>query len=293
MGSRPVFHFAGPQFSPDAASAYPAHAQLRSTLLDFYRGEEVLDNGIPTGGKVALQGGLQYVISVTALASPEKTEGSISNPTLAELYAAGAASSSIAYMGSTTAMDNYAAGSRILFRVYTIAVPAKTPVRAIPSAFELHECGPSFDFVLRRRQPADATMLVQSLKRAKTQAEKNRQGKSDTYKKNIETNEMGEMIGRIHVGKQDLGRLQTRKMKGLKASCDADDEEDREVNLSDDDGSAGEDDEFMGLDSQGEDDGEDGDGEVSKMERLAGAGSDDEENKPAQVAANGKKRGLE
>ena len=29
---------------------------------------------------------------------------------------------------------------------------------------------------------------------------------------------MGDKIGRIHLGKQDLGSLQTRKMKGLKGS---------------------------------------------------------------------------
>jgi ribosome production factor 2 len=28
---------------------------------------------------------------------------------------------------------------------------------------------------------------------------------------------MGDLRGRVHVGKQDLGRLQTRKMKGLKS----------------------------------------------------------------------------
>lgn len=37
---------------------------------------------------------------------------------------------------------------------------------------------------------------------------------------------MGDKVGRIHLGKQDLGQLQTRKMKGLKRSRDvADDEE--------------------------------------------------------------------
>ncbi len=35
-------------------------------------------------------------------------------------------------------------------------------------------------------------------------------------KKNIETDIVGDKIGRIHLGKQDLTELQTRKMKGLK-----------------------------------------------------------------------------
>jgi ribosome production factor 2 len=36
-------------------------------------------------------------------------------------------------------------------------------------------------------------------------------------RKNMEVDEMGDLRGRVHVTKQDLGKLQTRKMKGLKA----------------------------------------------------------------------------
>ena len=41
-------------------------------------------------------------------------------------------------------------------------------------------------------------------------------------KKNVETDVMGDKIGRVHVGKQDLNELQTRKMKGLKRGRDTD-----------------------------------------------------------------------
>ena len=34
--------------------------------------------------------------------------------------------------------------------------------------------------------------------------------------KNVETDTVGDKIGRIHLGRQDLNELQTRKMKGLK-----------------------------------------------------------------------------
>lgn len=37
-----------------------------------------------------------------------------------------------------------------------------------------------------------------------------------TKKKNISTDGLGTTHGRIHVGKQDVSNLQTRKMKGLK-----------------------------------------------------------------------------
>lgn len=39
-------------------------------------------------------------------------------------------------------------------------------------------------------------------------------------KKNISTDIIGDKIGRIHLGKQDLSGLQTRKMKGLKRNRD-------------------------------------------------------------------------
>jgi ribosome production factor 2 len=37
-------------------------------------------------------------------------------------------------------------------------------------------------------------------------------------KKNITTDSMGDKIGRVHLGKQDLSELQLRKMKALKRS---------------------------------------------------------------------------
>lgn len=36
----------------------------------------------------------------------------------------------------------------------------------------------------------------------------------------MEKNEFGEKVGRVWMEKQDLGKLQTRKMKGLKRKAD-------------------------------------------------------------------------
>lgn len=36
----------------------------------------------------------------------------------------------------------------------------------------------------------------------------------------METDIIGDKVGRIHLGRQDLNQLQTRKMKGLKRSRD-------------------------------------------------------------------------
>lgn len=44
-------------------------------------------------------------------------------------------------------------------------------------------------------------------------------------RKNVETDTVGDKVGRIHLGRQDLKELQTRKMKGLKRGRDMDVEE--------------------------------------------------------------------
>ncbi|KAH7086944.1 Brix domain-containing protein [Paraphoma chrysanthemicola] len=83
---------------------------------------------------------------------------------------------------------------------------------------EVEEMGPRMDFTLGREQFADADMLKEALKKPK--------GSEPRTKKNINTDDMGDKTGRIHVGKQDFGNLQTRKMKGLKrVRGERDDEE--------------------------------------------------------------------
>jgi ribosome production factor 2 len=44
--------------------------------------------------------------------------------------------------------------------------------------------------------------------------------------KNVEKDEMGDVFGRIHLGNQNLEKIQTRKMKGLKKRGTEDDEDD-------------------------------------------------------------------
>lgn len=83
---------------------------------------------------------------------------------------------------------------------------------------EVEEMGPRMDFRVGRIQEAEEAMNKEALKRAWTTAER--------PKKNISTDVVGDKIGRIHLGKQDLKELQTRKMKGLKRSRDVADSED-------------------------------------------------------------------
>jgi ribosome production factor 2 len=92
---------------------------------------------------------------------------------------------------------------------------------------EVEEIGPRMDFRVGRVQAADESMMKAALKRAKTTEERT--------KKNVSTDTMGDKIGRIHVGKQDLNQLQTRKVKALKKRRRDESDEEEFRGLSEDD----------------------------------------------------------
>ncbi|XP_013385183.1 ribosome production factor 2 homolog isoform X1 [Lingula anatina] len=73
---------------------------------------------------------------------------------------------------------------------------------------ELEEIGPSVDFSMRRTRLASDDLY----KRARQQPKQAKPKKV----KNINRDPFGSKLGRIHMEKQDLDKLQTRKMKGLK-----------------------------------------------------------------------------
>ncbi|CAK4031551.1 ribosome production factor 2 homolog [Lecanosticta acicola] len=77
---------------------------------------------------------------------------------------------------------------------------------------EAEEMGPRIDFRVGRVRDADPGMLKEAMRKPKSLEPKT--------KKNIETDTIGDKVGRIHMGRQDLSQLQTRKMKGLKRSRD-------------------------------------------------------------------------
>lgn len=99
--------------------------------------------------------------------------------------------------------------------------------------------GPSIDLRLRRHTDPDPELLKQAMRRPKLKKQDVESGLGKR-KKNLEVDEMGDLRGRIHVAKQDLGKLQTRKMKGLKKGRDEDSEEDGD---EDEDGEDGEEEE--------------------------------------------------
>jgi ribosome production factor 2 len=75
---------------------------------------------------------------------------------------------------------------------------------------EVEEMGPRIDFTVGRERFPDPDMMKEALKKPK--------GTEPRTKKNIDMDIMGDKVGKIHVGKQDLSQMQTRKMKGLKRS---------------------------------------------------------------------------
>ncbi|KAJ1959862.1 rRNA-binding ribosome biosynthesis protein rpf2 [Dipsacomyces acuminosporus] len=97
----------------------------------------------------------------------------------------------------------------VFFRAYTAQLK-KSGVRQ--PRIELEEMGPSLDLRLRRvRQPdheiwKQATRVPKELKEVKV--------------KNISRDGLGDKYGRIHMGKQELDKIQTRKVKALKKSLD-------------------------------------------------------------------------
>lgn len=128
------------------------------------------------------------------------------------------------YMVSISArdeVDGEEVKPKIHLRVYLIKT--KRSGQKLPRV-EVEEMGPRMDFKVGRVKPADEDVLKEAMRKARTSQER--------PKKNISTDIIGDKVGRIHLGKQDLKELQTRKMKGLKRSRDVADPE--EVEMEDD-----------------------------------------------------------
>ncbi|EAU38748.1 valyl-tRNA synthetase, mitochondrial precursor [Aspergillus terreus NIH2624] len=91
---------------------------------------------------------------------------------------------------------------------------------------ELDEIGPKFDFKVGRIHEAPRDVMKEALKQGK------RPNEEVKLKKNIELDPIGDKMGRVHLTKQDLTGLQTRKMKGLKRRAGVEsDDEDHDVDM--------------------------------------------------------------
>jgi len=163
--------------------------QLKSILIAFFNGEEIESICLP---------GIEHVISITC------------GPTPASLNTA-----------TASLEDDPSSLPKVHIRTYTLKLLASGT--RIPR-IELVPMGPSLDLMMRRHLPADAELLKQSLKRPKLKKPDVEKGLGKKVK-NQGVDEMGDLRGRIHIAKQDLGKLQTRKMKGLRNDSDESDED--------------------------------------------------------------------
>ena len=176
-------------FASELFDTHPRFIQLKSLLMDFFNGEVIESIHLS---------GLEHVISITAAPSSEKLESVSDAQTEGPLPV-------------------------VHIRGYTIKLLASGQRKP---RVELVPMGPSLDLSLRRHQPADPELWKVAMRRPKLKKQDVEKGLGKK-RKNLEVDEMGDLRGRVHIAKQDLTKLQTRKMKGLK-SVPGEDESDVE-----------------------------------------------------------------
>lgn len=100
-----------------------------------------------------------------------------------------------------TAIDD-----KVLFRSYRVHLKKSLPSQ--PPYVELEEIGPSIDFQLRRTKLASDDLFKASCKKPKELKVKK--------VKNVSTDVFGTKEARIHIPKQNIQKVQTKRMKGLR-----------------------------------------------------------------------------
>lgn len=112
------------------------------------------------------------------------------------------------YLVSVTAEETTSGSeSKPTIHLRTYLISTKRSGQKLPR-IEVEEMGPRMDLRVGRTKEADESMRKEAMKKPRGTAEKT--------KKNISMDVMGDKVGRVHMKKQDYGKLQTRKMKGLK-----------------------------------------------------------------------------
>ncbi|KAI4132076.1 MAG: hypothetical protein LQ338_000934 [Usnochroma carphineum] len=182
VGLKPLLSFSGTQFENPVANQYTL---AKNIFTDFFRGAE--------SSTVDVEG-LQLIINFAA--GEDAQDGS---------------------------------PAKIQMRCWRIIT--KRSGQKVPRV-EVEEMGPRIDFTLGRTKEAEASVWKEAMKKPKgievcgtrldPRLDLLTYAPQAKVRKNIETDLVGDKIGRIHLGKQDLSELQTRKMKGLKRGRDAD-----------------------------------------------------------------------
>ncbi|KAI1460371.1 Brix-domain-containing protein [Annulohypoxylon moriforme] len=160
------------------------------------------------------------LFSGTAFESPVANEYTMAKSMLIDLFKGDTSSDKIdveglQYLVSISADEPVGDSVKpaIHLRIYLIST--KRSGQRLPRV-EVEEMGPRMDFRVGRMQEPEEAVLKEAMKTAKVE---------EKVKKNVTTDTIGDKIGRIHLGRQDLSELQTRKMKGLKRTRDLDNEE--------------------------------------------------------------------
>ncbi|QRV84515.1 Brix domain protein [Ceratobasidium sp. AG-Ba] len=202
VGYTPMSAFPGPKSTPghrplvhfasQLFDTHPRFVQLRSLLLDLFGATQI--DAIHLAG-------IEHIICVSTAPVPP----------------------SLASNTSPESTDNTPLPT-IHIRTYTTRLLA-SGVR-VPRV-ELTPMGPSIDLVLRRHQDPDPAIWSLAMKQPKLK-KKDVESGLGKKRKNIDVDEMGDVRGRVHIARQDLGKLQTRKMRALKRSRGESEEEDDE-----------------------------------------------------------------
>ncbi|KAH9029549.1 Brix-domain-containing protein [Lactarius hengduanensis] len=177
-------------FASELFDTHPRFIQLKSLLMDLFNGEVI---------ESIYLAGLEHVISVTVAPLPGQL---------------------------ASASGDQDSGSLPIVHIRGYGTKLLASGQRIPRV-ELVPMGPSLDLLLRRHQPADPELWKAAMRRPKLKKQDVEKGLGKK-RKNLEVDEMGDLRGRVHVAKQDLGKLQTRKMKGLKVRAGEEEEEESE-----------------------------------------------------------------
>lgn len=160
------------------------------------------------------------VFAGTAFESPVTNEFTLAKSLLLDFFKGEPADKidveGLQYIISVTAEDTTGdGGAKPAIHLRAYMIQTKRSGQKLPRV-EVEEIGPRMDFRVGRVKEADESMLKEAMKKAR--------GLEERPKKNITTDSMGDKIGRVHLGRQDLSELQLRKMKALKRSRNDDEE---------------------------------------------------------------------
>lgn len=221
-GLIPLFHFVGTLWDSD-----DRYQQFKSIVLDFFKAQDIRS--------IDLVQGLQHVISVSVgeIDQQGTTDSLLNGGGNVQPTTTKGAPQPVSLVNHTLESEGKNSNALPLIHFRTYIVQLFKSGQHEPRV-ELLNHGPSFDFRLRRSQPAQEDLLKQSLQRHLLTKKATNDNKKNKVNKNVDIDEMGDKVGKIHVNNQELDKLQSRKMKGLKKDKRSDGNKNIDTQHSDD-----------------------------------------------------------